>query len=109
MLRQANKPAEALATLEESLKADDQNVGTWVTLTEIHSATDGVEASPRSASDGPPPCLRITRRTTCSADSRKKGQTGRCAGGIQEIIGVGMEPTATIEAKTRIENLLNRR
>ena len=43
-LRQANKTANALAKLEESLKADDQNVGSWVTLTEIHATSDGVDA-----------------------------------------------------------------
>ena len=43
-LKQAKKMAEANAKLEEAIKADDQNVGAWVTLTEIHADTDSVDA-----------------------------------------------------------------
>ena len=43
-LHQAKKDTEALAKVEEALKADDQNAGAWTTLAEIHAATDGVDA-----------------------------------------------------------------
>jgi hypothetical protein len=43
-LRQAKKDAQAAAKVEEALQADDQNAGAWTTLTEIHAASDGVDA-----------------------------------------------------------------
>ena len=43
-LREAKKDADALAALEGSLKADDQNAGAWMALTEIHAQSDTVQA-----------------------------------------------------------------
>ena len=42
-LTQAKKDALASAKLEEAIKTDDQNVGAWVAITEIHAQTDKVE------------------------------------------------------------------
>ena len=110
MLRQANKPAEALATLEESLKADDQNVGTWVTLTEIHSATDGVEAFTAL-------CKRWSTALPKNYQAHnvlgryleKKGRLADALAEYKRSLELEWNQPPTIEAKTRIENLLNRR
>ena len=109
-LRQAKKTAEAIAKLEEAIKADDRNVGAWVTLTEIRSVTDGVEAFTSL-------CKRwfAAMPTNYQAHNvlgkylEAKGKLADALVEYKKSLELEWNQPPTIEARTRVENLLNKK
>ena len=109
-LRQAKKTADAIAKLEEAIKADDQNVGAWITLTEIHSAADGVEAFTSL-------CKRwfAAMPTNYQAHNvlgkylESKGKLVDALTEYKKSLELEWNQPPTIEDKTRVEKLLNQK
>ena len=109
-LRQANQTADALAKLEDSLKADDQNVGSWVTLTEIHATTDGVEAFTAL-------CKRwfaalpknYQAHNVLGKFLESKGRLAEALAEYKRSLELEWNQPPTIEAKVRLEKQLNQK
>ena len=109
-LKQAKKMAEAIAKLEEAIKADDQNVGAWVTLTEIHADTDGVDAFTSL-------CKRwfaalpknYQAHNVLGKYLENKGKLADALAEYKKSLELEWNQPPTIESKTRVENLLNKK
>jgi Tfp pilus assembly protein PilF len=107
-MKQAKKNAEAVAKLEEAIKADDQNVGAWVTLTEIRSETDGVEAFTSL-------CKRwfAAMPTNYQAHNvlgkylEAKGKLADALAEYKKSLELEWNQPPTLEAKARVEKQLN--
>ena len=102
--------AEAIAKLEEAIKADDQNVGAWVTLTEIRSATDGADAFTSlcqrwfAAMPG-----NYQAHNVLGKYLEGKGKLPEALAEYKKSLELEWNQPPAIEAKTRIEKLLNQK
>ena len=109
-LKQARKDAEAIAKLEEAVTADDQNVGAWVTLTEIRAATDGADAFTSlckrwfAAMPG-----NYQAHNVLGKYLEGKGKLPEALTEYKKSLELEWNQPPAIEAKTRIEKLLNQK
>jgi Tfp pilus assembly protein PilF len=109
-LRQAKKDVQALTKLEEALKADDQNVGAWMPITEMRAQTDGIEAFNTL-------CQRWVAAMPKNYQAHNvlgkylegKGKLADALAEYKKSLELEWNQPTTIEAKTRIENLLNKK
>ncbi len=110
VLRQAKKTADAVAKLEESLKADDQNVGAWVTLTEIRSPDDGVEAFTALCKRWFAAMPRNYQAHNVLAKFLEaKGKPADALAEYKKSLELEWNQPPTIEAKARLEKQLNQK
>lgn len=110
MLRQAKKAADAMGKLEESIKADDQNVGAWVTLTEMHSATDGIEAFTSLCKrwfDALP--KNYQAHNVLGKYLESKGKLADALAEYKKSLELEWNQPPTIESKVRLEKQLNQK
>ncbi len=109
-LRQAKKAAEALASLEEALKADDQNVGAWVTLTEMHAATDDVNAFTSLCKRwfGALP-RNYQAHNVLGKYLESKGKLADALAEYKKSLDIEWNQPPTIESKARLEKQLNQK
>jgi hypothetical protein len=109
-LKQAKKNAEAIAKLEEAVKADGQNVGAWITLTEIRSESDSVEAFTTL-------CKRwfAAMPTNYQAHNvlgkflEAKGKLADALAEYKKSLELEWNQPPTLESKARVEKLLSQK
>ena len=108
--KQAKQTVPAIAKLEEAVKADDQNVGAWVTLTEIRAATDGVDAFTSlckrwfTAMPG-----NYQAHNVLGKYLEGKGKLPEALAEYKKSLELEWNQPSAIEAKTRIEKLLSQK
>ena len=109
-LKQAKQTAAAIAKLEEAVKADDQNVGAWVTLTELHAASDGADAFTSlcrrwfAAMPG-----NYQAHNVLGKYLEAKGKLPEALAEYKKSLELEWNQPPAIEARTRIEKLLNQK
>jgi hypothetical protein len=108
--KQAKQMPAAIAKLQEALKADDRNVGAWITLTEIRAATDDVE-----------PFTSLCNRWFAALPKNyqahnvlgkfleRKGKLADALAEYKKSLELEWNQPPTIEAKVRLEKLLNQK
>jgi hypothetical protein len=108
VLKQAKGTAPAIAKLEAAIQADDQNVGAWVTLTEIRAATDGADAFTAlckrwfAAMPG-----NYQAHNVLGKYLEGKGKLPEALAEYKKSLELEWNQPPAIEAKTRLEKLLN--
>jgi hypothetical protein len=109
-LTQARKDAQASAMLADAVQADDRNVGAWVALTELRARTDSVEAFTAL-------CHRwfaampdsYQAHNTLGQFLEKKGKYADALAEYRQSLKLEWNQPPTIEAKKRMDKLLNQK